>query len=193
MSVRFNYARRPFRDDRPAYLAAGFLILAGGVLLTVNLRLAGDYRRQVADTRADIAALETRVHDAEEKAQAARTALGSYRLTALAEESRGLAKIVAERRFSWTGLLARLERTLPAEVGLVSLQPQFDQAGGVILDMRLVARTREGIVHTIEALSKNAAFTRVEVRTESQTEDAAGSAEPLQFSISCEYAAEAGR
>ena len=106
MSATFNYARRPFRDDRPAYAIAAFLALVGAVLLTINLRMAADYRRQVADTRAEIAQLEAREQKAEEKAQSARAALGSYQLSALAEESRGLAKIAAERKFSWTSLLS---------------------------------------------------------------------------------------
>lgn len=186
MSATFNFARRPFRDDRPAYALAGFLALAGAVLLTINLRLAGDYRRQVADTRTEIAALEAREHNAEEKAQSARSALGSYQLSALAEESRGLARIVAERKFSWTALLARLERTLPPDVGLVHLQPQFDAAGASSLELQLMGRSRDAIVRTLEALAKNPAFTHVELRTEAQPEVAAA-AEPIQFQISSRY------
>jgi Tfp pilus assembly protein PilN len=185
MSATLNYARRPFRDDRPAYVIAAFLALVGAVLLTINVRMAADYRRQVADTRAEIAQLEAREQKAEEKAQAARAALGSYKLSALAAESRGLAKIAAERKFSWTSLLTRLERTLPSDVGLAHLQPQFDQNGGTTLDMQLFARTREAIVRTIEALSKSEAFGHVELRQEAQP-DAKG-VDPIQFQLSCAY------
>ncbi len=185
MSATFNYARRPFRDDRPAYVFAAFLVLAGAVLLTINLRMASDYRRQVADTRAEIAQLEAREQKAEEKAQAARAALGSYQLSALAEESRGLAKIAAERKFSWTSLLARLERTLPSDVGLVQLQPQFDLDGRSSLEMQLVARSRDAIVRTIEVLSKSEAFGHVTLRQEAQP-DAKGP-DPIQFQLSCAY------
>jgi hypothetical protein len=190
MSATFNYAQRPFRDDRPAYVFAAFLVLAGAVLLTINLRMAADYRRQVADTRAEIAQLEAREHKAEEKAQAARAALGSYQLSALAEESRGLAKIAAERKFSWTSLLARLERTLPSDVGLAHLQPQFDQNGVTTLDMQLFARTRDAIVRTIESLSKSEAFGHVALRQEAQP-DAKGT-DPIQFQLSCAYEPEGG-
>ena len=186
MSPTFNYAKRPFRDDRPAYVVAAFLALIGAVLLTINLRMAADYRRQVADTRHEIARLEAREQRAEEKAQTARTALGSYRLSALAEESRGLAKIAAERKFSWTSLLTRLERTLPSDVGLMHLQPQFDQDGQTTLEMQLVARSREAIVRTIEALSKNDAFGHVMLRTEAQPDERG--AEPIQFQLGCAYA-----
>jgi hypothetical protein len=186
MSGPFNFARRPFRDDRPAYGLAAFLVLAGAVLLTINLRLAGDYRRQVADTRAEIATLEARQRSAEEKARAARAALGSYQLSALAEESKGLALIAAERKFSWTALLSRLERTLPPDVGLVNLQPQFDPSGHASLEMLLVTKRRDAIVRTIEALSKNPAFAHVELKAENQPE-AMAATEPIQFQLSSRY------
>jgi Tfp pilus assembly protein PilN len=192
MSAMFNYARRPFRDDRPAYGLAALLLLAGAVLLTINLRLAGDYRRQVADTRAEIEQLETRERKADEKAQAARAALGSYQLSSLAEESRGLARIAAERKFSWTTLLARLERTLPTDVGLVHLQPQFDVKEGASLEMQLVARSRDAIVRTVDVLSKSPTFGRVDLRVETQPEPAAGKGDPIQFQLACAYEPDAG-
>jgi Tfp pilus assembly protein PilN len=192
MSAMFNYARRPFRDDRPAYGLAALLFLAGAVLLTINLRLAGDYRRQVADTRNEIAQLEARERQADEKAQAARAALGSYQLSALAEESRGLAKIAAERKFSWTSLLARLERTLPPDVGLTHLQPQFDLKGSSSLDMQLVARSRDGIVRTVDALSKSPEFGHVDLRVETQSDPAGGKQDPIQFNLACAYDPDGG-
>jgi Tfp pilus assembly protein PilN len=184
MRGSFNFARRPFRDDRPVYAVTGVLFLLGAVLLVVNIRLFTDYRRQVADTHAEIAALEARSLRAEEKSQAARAALGSYRLSALAEESRGLARIVAERRFSWTNLLGRLERTLPPEVGLARLQPRFGTAGETEVEMQLYARDREAIVRTIAALSKDPAFGHVEVQSESQKETGP---EPIEFTLSARY------
>ncbi len=183
MSARLNFARRPFRNDRPAYAIAGLLVLIGAALLVVNLRLFSDYRRQVADTRAEIAALEARGQHADEKAQAARSALSSYRLSSLAEESRGLARIVAERQFSWTSLLSRLERTLPSDVGLAHLQPQFEAGGDAALTLQFIAKNREAIVRTIEALSKNSAFSQVELKSENEPE---AGADPVQFFLCCQ-------
>jgi Tfp pilus assembly protein PilN len=192
MSRAWNFARRPFQDDRRVYAAAGALFLAGVLLLSANLKLFGDYRRQVADTRAEVAALEGRMARADEKARTAKSALASYKVSALAEESRGLAQIVAERRFSWTGLLNRLERTLPSEVGLAHLQPRFEKDGEVFLDLQLYAKSREAVVKTIAALSKDPAFGEVDLRTETNATEA-GAAEPFQFQIGTRYEPGAGR
>ena len=191
MSRSWNFARRPFHDDRPIYVGSGLLFLLGGVLLVANLRVFTEYRREVADTRAEIAALEDRQRRADQKAEAAKGALSAYKLSALADESRGLARLVAERRFSWTALLARLERVLPSEVGLAHLQPRFEKDGEVALEMQLYARKREAVVATIAALSKDPAFGEVDLRSETAAEP--GAPNPFQFILSTPYEPDAGR
>ena len=109
----------------------------------------------------------------------------------LAEESRELSRLVAERRFSWTVLLARLEKTLPGDVGVVRLQPVFDKNGEVLLDLQLVARNRDAVVPTIRALSKDPAFGTVELKSESSPEGA--SVDPFLFQLSSLYALEPRR
>jgi hypothetical protein len=188
VSRTWNFARRPFQDDRPIYVLAGALFLAGALLAVANLRLFSEFRRQVADTRADVETLQERQRRADQKTQAARTALSSYKVSALAEESRGLSRILAERRFSWTTLLSRLERTLPPDVGLAQLTPSFEQQGQpgqVTLGMQLSARTREAVVKTVAALSRDPAFTEIELRSETALE--AGGPDPIQFMLSCQY------
>lgn len=185
MSRTFNFARRPFQDDRPVYVAAVVLFLAGAALLVANVRLFTDFRRQVADTRTGIAALEDRRLRADRKIETSKSAVSAYKLSALADESRGLAKIVAERRFSWTTLLARLERTLPHEVGLAHLQPRFEANGLIRLDMQFYAKNREAVVKTIAALAKDPAFDEVDLRSETVAEP--GSPEPFQFMLGARY------
>jgi Tfp pilus assembly protein PilN len=185
MSRSWNFAKRPFQDDRPLFVASVVLIAIGAALLVANLRLFVEYRRGVADTRADIAALDDRKLRADKKADAARASLSAFQVSTLADESRGLARIVAERRFSWTTLLARLERTLPNEVGLAYLQPRFEKDEEVWLDMQFTAKNREAVVKTIAALGKDPALEGVELRSETATEP--GSPEPFQFTLGARY------
>ena len=190
MSRSWNFARRPFHDDRPIYVGSGLLFLLGAVLLVANLRVFTEYSHSVADTRAEIEALQDRQTRADQKAEAAKAALAAYKLSALADESRGLARLVAERRFSWTALLARLERALPAEVGVAHLQPRFEKDGEIGLEMQLYARKRETIVSTIAALSKDPAFGEVDLKSETAAEP--GAPNPFQFILSTSYVPEPG-
>ena len=185
MTANWNFARRPFRDDRPAYVGAAILFAVGAVLLVANVRLFSAYRRGVADVRAEVAALEARQQRADARSREAKAALSSYKLSSLADQSRELSRVIAERKFSWTGLLARLERTLPSDVGILRLQPQFDKEGHVALNLQLAGRSRDAVVPTIAALAKDPAFSGVSLHNESQPEG--NTADPFQFLVASRY------
>ena len=118
MSTTWNFARRPFQDDRPAFAAAAVLFLVGAVLLVANVRLFAHYRRGVSDVLGEIAALEARQRGAEDKSRAAKAALSSYRLSALADESRELSRLAAERVHRIVQAMDQV-----AVVGIVDLGP----------------------------------------------------------------------
>lgn len=182
-----NFARRPFRDYRSVYLVAGAAILVGAILFVVNASLYGRFRADVADTREEIAWLQKRQVRAVAAAEQARKELASYELSDLAVESRGLLRLVEERKFSWMGFLARLERVLPPEVRLSRLQPKFQETGEVLVDVTLVGRGPESVVRTIAALSRSPSFATVELRTETRPESKEGVPEGLVFILSTVY------
>lgn len=188
----YNFARRPFRDYRPVYLVAGGALLVGLVLFAVNATLYGEFRREVADTRDEIAWLEKRDERAAAAADQAREALRSYQLSALAGESRGLLRLVEERRFSWITLLGRLERVLPAEVRLSRLQPAFQDSGEVVINIGLLGRGPESVVRTVAALSSSPYFAAVELQSELRPEAKAGVPEGHAFVITTLYTPEVG-
>lgn len=183
--MHLNFARRPFRDYRPVYLTAGAALLAGGILFAVNAGLYGEFRRDVADTRDEIAWLEKRHQRATAAAEEARSALRSYELSELADESRGLLRLAEERRFSWLTLLGRLERVLPPEVRLSRLQPKF-QEEGVSVDIALIGRSPQSVVRTLAALARSPYFTAIEIKAETRPESA-GVPEGYSFVLSTVY------
>ncbi len=185
-----NFARRPFRDERPAYVTAGVSLLAVAILAVANVRLYTDFHRQMEGTSRQIDYLEQRQARAMRGADQARAALNNYKVSSLAEQSRGLLKVVAERRFSWTRLLARLERTLPAEVRVARMTPRVSDAGQVFLALGLVGKNPESVVRTITALSRDPVFDGVELRSEATPEQ--GVPEGHSFELSLSYRGEPG-
>ena len=186
----FNFARRPFRDFRPVYLAAAAMLSVGLVLFAINATLYGEFRREVADTRDEIAWLEKRQGTAAAAAEDARGALRAYELSQLAGESRGLRRLVEERQFSWMTLLGRLERVLPPEVRLSRLAPKFQETGETEIDIALVGRGPETVVRTIAALSRSPYFTAVELKSEIRPDATEGVPEGYAFTITTVYGAE---
>jgi Tfp pilus assembly protein PilN len=189
MNGTLNFARRPFRDERPVLLVAGVLLAVAAGLLFVNLRLYTTFQREVAGTSEQINELEKRRASALRESQEARDVLNTYRVSSLAQESRGLLRLVEERRFSWTALLARLERILPAEVRVARLTPHFE-TNGVTLSLGLVGKDSDSVVRTIAALGRDPVFSVVDLKSESTPEQ--GVPEGHSFEIETRYAAPEG-
>jgi len=189
MNGTLNFARRPFRDERPVLLVAGVLLAVAAGLLFVNLRLYTTFQREVAGTSEQINELEKRRASALRESQEARDVLNTYRVSSLAQESRGLLRLVEERRFSWTALLARLERILPAEVRVARLTPHFE-SNGVTLSLGLVGKDSDSVVRTIAALGRDPVFSVVDLKSESTPEQ--GVPEGHSFEIETRYAAPEG-
>jgi len=189
MNGTLNFARRPFRDERPVLLVAGVLLAVAAGLLFVNLRLYTTFQREVAGTSEQINELEKRRASALRESQEARDVLNTYRVSSLAQESRGLLRLVEERRFSWTALLARLERILPAEVRVARLTPHFE-SNGVTLSLGLVGKDSDSVVRTIAALGRDPVFSVVDLKSESTPEQ--GVPEGHSFEIETRYTAPEG-
>jgi Tfp pilus assembly protein PilN len=169
-SRRLDFARRPFRDERPVLLVAGLAFLAAGLLLAGNVRLYREFNRDIQGTGLQIDFLQKRRDKATREAEAARAALGNFKVSALAVESGGLIRIVQERRFSWTGLFARLERALPPEVRVTRLTPHFDESGQTKLDIALIGKDADSVVRTIAAFSRDPVFDSMDLHSESSQE-----------------------
>jgi Tfp pilus assembly protein PilN len=187
MSFGWNFARRPFRDERPVLISIAVMGLLALFFFAANLQLFLHFSRQVEGTRRSIAALEERGRVAGRASEESRRAVEGYRLSQLAEEASALQAIVQERRFSWLALLARLEKTLPTDVRLSRLQPRFD-ADSVAVDMTMLGRTSESVVRSVAALSKDPAFRDIVLQSEASPE--AGVPEGYTFSIRARYVAE---
>src|SRR5262249_15557748 len=147
MPATLNFARRPFRDERPVLAVVAIALAAAAVLAFTNIGLYSSFHRSMSGTSRQIQDLTARRVAASKSAEQARAALNNYRVSSLAQQSRGLIEIVAAHRFSWTGLLARLENMLPAEVRVTRLTPTFTESGEVSLGLTMIGRGADSIVH----------------------------------------------
>jgi Tfp pilus assembly protein PilN len=188
---RLDFARRPFLDERPVWALVGLALTAGVVLLFANVRMYTAFHRNVANLKTDIEQLRDRSTRAVKDAEQARAALQSYKLSSLAVESQGLLNLVAERRFSWTAFLGRLERTLPPDVRLTRLAPRFEDSARMGLDIGLVGRSPESVVKTIAALSADPTFHGVDLKTEASPER--GSPDGYSFELTVFYTPPEGK
>ncbi|MGE5715507.1 MAG: hypothetical protein ACM369_02560 [Acidobacteriota bacterium] len=172
MPRRFNLARRPFVDARPANLTAGLLAVVVAVLSFVAARTVIRYFAESSRTRASIASLRAEISSLEEARQRATESLARVDVSTLAAGVEDANEIALRRAFSWTRFLSRLERTLPADLRIASigLRKMTGSAGSaaaegrspetVVVNLTLISRDPNGLPKTIRAFDSSPWFER---------------------------------
>lgn len=173
MPGRFNLARRPFVDTRPANLTATFLAVLVAALSFVAARTVIRYFADSSRTRASIASLRAEIGSLEDARRRAEASLARIDVGALAAEVEDANEIALRRAFSWTRFLSRLERTLPPDirVAVIGLQKMTAASGTpaiavarrgsgetVLVSLVLVSRDPNGLPKTIRAFDASPWF-----------------------------------
>jgi hypothetical protein len=166
MPGRFNLARRPFVDTRPANLTATFLAVLVVALSFVAARTVIRYFADSSRTRASISSLRAEISSLEDARRRAEASLARIDVGALASDVEDANEIALRRAFSWTRFLSRLEKTLPPDTRIASivLQKTSTASGAssigiarrgsgetVLVSLVLVSRDPNGLPKTIRA------------------------------------------
>jgi len=166
-----NLATRPFYNER---LVRGALIVA----LAAAVAWAAVTVTTLVSLSQQSAMLSERVRDeglraagARTEAEVVRRGLNAADLRAVSGAASEANALIERRTFSWTGLFNQLETTLPADVRLVEVQPQTDDAGRLILSLTVVSRTIEDLDEFIRGLETTGAFTGVVSRSDEALDD----------------------
>ena len=191
MAVSLNFAKRPFRNDRPIIATVGIAALLGLLLLALNVRDYYAFRKASAGSVAEIAKLNAEADRAEERAARERSGLANVRLKDLQIESLRLNTLLKERDFSWSLLLTRLEHAIPDEVYVTRLGPTVLPTGDANLTIDFVGRGPDSIVKTLAALAKDPYFREPVPASESDPEK--GAPEGFTFHLSVRYLAHGER
>ena len=171
MAGRFNLARRPFVDTRPANLTATFLAVLVAALSFVAGRTVIRYFADSSRTRASISSLRTEIASLEDARRRAEASLARIDVAALTDDVEDANEIALRRAFSWTRFLSRLEKTLPPDIRVASIGlqkmtaasgiPAIARRGSretVIVSLVLVSRDPNGLPRTIRAFDASPWF-----------------------------------
>ena len=156
--IHLNLASRPFRDYRPVYAVVVAMALLTAFLALNNVDTFLRYRTETKTTRANIAKLEQQIADEQRQSETLAQRLRGVDLKLLASQTEFANTQLAERAFSWSELLDRLERVLPADVKLQSVAPSFSKDGLVHLSMTCITKTGDGLTATINRFNADPHF-----------------------------------
>jgi hypothetical protein len=167
--LEINLSTRPFYNERAVHLALVVLAAAvlavtvanGRRLAALSAQEAALARRLAADTAAQ-SALD-RQTDALERS------VDPHTLEAVAAAARQANDLIARRTFSWTEFFNLIEATLPPDVMLTSVRPQFAE-GAVQVSMTVVGKGTAELGRFMDQLESTGAFVEVLVRQEEVTD-----------------------
>jgi len=179
--IHLNLAAKPYRDYRPyiAVMAIGWLLVA--LMALNNLDTWYRYQHDTKTTREEIASLQHQTELEQGKLQAAEQRLHSVNVPLMTAQTQYVNSVLAERAFSWSELLDRLERVVPDDVRLLSISPSFNKNGLVHLSLACVGKTGQSMVSVIDRLNADPHFARPFPSAETNTGTA------YEFGISVDY------
>ena len=123
--LHLNLASRPYRDYRPVYAVVVVVSLLISFMLLNNIETGYRYARDTRTTREKIAAIEQQTSVEEDRTAQAQQRTRSFNVKVLSDQAQFVNARLAERAFSWSELLDRLERVLPDDVRIESISPSF--------------------------------------------------------------------
>jgi Tfp pilus assembly protein PilN len=150
--IHLNLAAKPYRNYRPLYAVVVVTSLAIAFLMLNNVDTYLRYVHETKNTRAEIAKIDAEAQRERGIAAAANQQLASIDRDKLNQQSHFINTQLAERAFSWSELLDRLEALLPSDVRLTTISPAFRPDGLVDLNLQFESKSPNGMIRTLERM-----------------------------------------
>jgi type IV pilus assembly protein PilN len=163
MRIPINLASQPFRRDRPVLVgsaAVGVLLL---VLLVFLISLKRSESSQVADTKKQIARLESQIRTVTADQARQDAILRRPENAQVLEQSVFLNALLYRKGISWTRIFSDLEKVVPYNVRIISIRPSVIGHNQVALDMTVGAENPAPVFELLKNLEGSPQFGGVKV------------------------------
>jgi Tfp pilus assembly protein PilN len=175
-----NLSTRPFKPYRAANLGLFALLLVLVVISAQQAKAAASRERESkAREQADFLTGQLTLLDKK---------MASGNAAAKLAEVEQLNQLLVRKSFSWTRLLANLEKVTPDDVRIISLHPVADAEGRIILNMHISGRTINDATTFLRALEDSKMFTDVVLAVEEKTDP--NPMGEVEFTLSTYYSPE---
>jgi Tfp pilus assembly protein PilN len=161
MRIPINLASQPFRRDRAVLVASGALGILLALLLVFLLSLNNLEGVQVAETRREIAQLETRLRALSAQQARQDAILRQPENAEVLERSLFLNALLFRKGISWTRIFADLEKVVPYNVRIMTIRPSVAGPNQVSLDMTVGADALAPVIDLLKNLEGSPSFGQV--------------------------------
>jgi type IV pilus assembly protein PilN len=158
MKIPINLASEPFRRDRAMMVAscAVSVLLLGS--LAILIMLANADNAQLADVRRDVTQLRAQLNAVEKQQTQFDAVLRKPENAEVLQLSVFLNSLLHRKAISWTRILADLEKTLPANVKVLNIQPYVTANNQVTLNLQVGSTEPEPVIRFYQALEGSSLF-----------------------------------
>ena len=169
--VRTNLSTRPFYNERAVRVGIVVAVVLTAALTAFNAAEILSLNSRNSELVARAEAAEAKAADLRAQAQVTQKSVNVKDVNAVSAAAREANELIDRRAFSWTDLFNRFEETLPAEVRIVSVTPQVDTQGRMLVAVTVISRNGEATEAFQDRLEDTGAFKDVIPRQDEAMED----------------------
>ncbi|HLY18338.1 MAG TPA: hypothetical protein VKR61_13995 [Bryobacteraceae bacterium] len=158
MRIPINLASQPFRRDRAVLVGSGAVGVLLIVLLIFLLSLNSLESGQVAETRKEIARLESKMRAVSTEQARQDAILRKPENAEVFERSVFLNALLYRKGISWTKIFADLEKVVPYNVRIMSIRPTVVGQNQISLDMNVGSESLEPVIELLKNLESSPRF-----------------------------------
>jgi len=174
MRLDINLATRPYEDAREFWSRWGVGV---GALALVTLVLFGFALRgwiNAGRDRHTIQHLQAQIAERDNERASAQSYLNLPANRSTRDQSQFLNALIQRKSFSWTHVFEDLERVMPPNTHVVSLKPELNDQGQLLLEMKVVGDSRTANIDLIHRMESSPHFQGTQLTAEVQAEQSSG-------------------
>ena len=156
--IHLNLAAKPYRDYRPVYAVVVVMSILVAFLMLNNIETYVRYVRDTRTTRDEVALIEAQIRQERARTEVVTKETSTIDLVTLSKESRFVNAQLAQRAFSWSELLDRLEVVVPGNVRITAVSPQFSDTGLVHLNIKFEGKSADSMLNTLARFQRDVNF-----------------------------------
>jgi type IV pilus assembly protein PilN len=158
MKIPINLASQPFRRDRAMLVASIAVCLLLVATMGALISLAMTDRAQLADVRHDVAALNRQIRAVTTEQARLDAVLRRPENAEVLERSVFINTLLYRKGISWTQIFSDLEKTVPYNVRVLTIQPSVNGQNQIVLDMTVGTEQPEAVIGLYKALVASPLF-----------------------------------
>jgi Tfp pilus assembly protein PilN len=158
--IRTNLSTRPFYNERAIHALAALVAVIVVALTAWQVRNVIRLSQYKTELNTSIQKHKAETEVREREAAQVRSGIDQKELAVVAARAKEANELIEQRTFSWTQLFNHLEATLPDDVMLMAVRPEFKD-GETTINMDLQGRKSDDINAFWDRLEKTGAFHNV--------------------------------